>query len=83
MLGGITGLLKRRVSGCIEKAFECLEANSNAQEGIRIRWVSCCTEGIQMLRRGIRIGIYAIQILEDSIWMPATQKSRTTNNELK
>ena len=30
------GLLRRRVSGCMEEAFGCLKSNSNAQESIRI-----------------------------------------------
>ena len=31
-----SGLLRWRVSGCIEEAFGCYKINSNAQEGIRI-----------------------------------------------
>ena len=43
-------LMKWRVSGCIEEAFGCLKANSNAQESIQIlemtvaRRVSGCFE---------------------------------------
>ena len=34
--GTKTGLLRRRVSGCMEEAFGCLESNLNAHENIRI-----------------------------------------------
>ena len=34
-----------------------------------------------MLRRGIRMGMDSIRILEESIQMSATQKSQTTTNE--
>jgi len=75
-------LLKQRVSGCMKKAFECLKSNLNAQESIRIL-------------KGLLHGGYpdaknvypntdeAIRILEDSIRMPVTPRSRTTNNKSK
>ena len=65
------GLLRRRVSVCVEEAFGCLQTNSNTQESIRIL-KGLLHGGYLDALKSIQICIEAIRILEDSIRMPAT-----------
>ena len=65
------GLLRRRVSECLRMVFGCLEANSDAQESIRIL-KGLLHRGYPDTLKSIRICIEAIRILEDSIRMSTT-----------